>query len=238
MGEKSFHLACSPGRKTAKLQEVISFVEFKASSRRPWRRGFEHSAPPPPSLHLSPAEFVAMFIAWVNLRAFALIRTELVRFTLSPQGKLKEITERQNTPVGGVGSGSSSKLSNSKMISDILGAKIMKEQSRLLGYFSGKPGDFMTPLLEVKFLEHSGPFLLSFPFITTEIETKDELPYRPQRKRTARRHRKQNGEVGEYPTDIAHLPFFPISSSPNIHYALPVSCQTSASGARLPICRL
>jgi len=33
----------------------------------------------------------------------------------------------------------------------------MKEQSRLLGYFSGKPGDFMTPLLEVKFLEHSGP---------------------------------------------------------------------------------
>lgn len=43
------------------------------------------------------------------------------------------------------------------MISDILGAKIMKVQSRLLGYFSGKPGDFMTPLLEVKFLEHSGP---------------------------------------------------------------------------------
>lgn len=33
----------------------------------------------------------------------------------------------------------------------------MKVQSRLLGYFSGKPGDFMTPLLEVKFLEHSGP---------------------------------------------------------------------------------
>lgn len=43
------------------------------------------------------------------------------------------------------------------MISDILGAKIIKVQSRLLGYFSGKPGDFMTPLLEVKFLEHSGP---------------------------------------------------------------------------------
>lgn len=33
----------------------------------------------------------------------------------------------------------------------------MKVQSRLLGYFSGKPGDLMTPLLEVKFLEHSGP---------------------------------------------------------------------------------
>jgi len=33
----------------------------------------------------------------------------------------------------------------------------MKVQSRLFGYFSGKPGDFMTPLLEVKFLEHSGP---------------------------------------------------------------------------------
>lgn len=54
-------------------------------------------------------------------------------------------------------SGSSSKLSNSKMISDIFGAKIIKVQSKLLGYFSGKPGDFMTPLLEVKFLEHSGP---------------------------------------------------------------------------------
>lgn len=33
----------------------------------------------------------------------------------------------------------------------------MNVQSRLLGYFSGKPGDLMTPLLEVKFLEHSGP---------------------------------------------------------------------------------
>lgn len=33
----------------------------------------------------------------------------------------------------------------------------MNVQSRLLGYFSGNPGDFMTPLLEVKFLEHSGP---------------------------------------------------------------------------------
>lgn len=33
----------------------------------------------------------------------------------------------------------------------------MNVQSRLFGYFSGKPGDFMTPLLEVKFLEHSGP---------------------------------------------------------------------------------
>lgn len=43
------------------------------------------------------------------------------------------------------------------MISDILGAKIINVQSRLLGYFSGNPGDFMTPLLEVKFLEHSGP---------------------------------------------------------------------------------
>lgn len=54
-------------------------------------------------------------------------------------------------------SGSSSKLSNSKMISDIFGAKIINVQSKLLGYFSGNPGDFMTPLLEVKFLEHSGP---------------------------------------------------------------------------------
>lgn len=43
------------------------------------------------------------------------------------------------------------------MISDIFGAKIMKVQSRLLGYFSGNPGDLMMPLLEVKFLEHSGP---------------------------------------------------------------------------------
>ncbi len=33
----------------------------------------------------------------------------------------------------------------------------MNVQSRLLGYFSGKPGDLMTPPLEVKFLEHSGP---------------------------------------------------------------------------------
>lgn len=33
----------------------------------------------------------------------------------------------------------------------------MNVQSRLLGYFSGNPGDLMTPLLEVKFLEHSGP---------------------------------------------------------------------------------
>lgn len=54
-------------------------------------------------------------------------------------------------------SGSISKLSNSKTISDILGAKIMKVQSRLLGYFSGKPGVLMTPLGAVKFLEHSGP---------------------------------------------------------------------------------
>lgn len=54
-------------------------------------------------------------------------------------------------------SGSMSKLSNSTTISDILGAKIMKVQSRLLGYFSGKPGVLMTPLGAVKFLEHSGP---------------------------------------------------------------------------------
>lgn len=54
-------------------------------------------------------------------------------------------------------SGSSSKLSNSRIISDIFGAKIINVQSRLLGYFSGKPGDLMYPLLEVKFLEHSGP---------------------------------------------------------------------------------
>lgn len=54
-------------------------------------------------------------------------------------------------------SGSMSKLSNSTTISDILGAKIMKVQSRLLGYFSGKPGVFITPLGAVKFLEHSGP---------------------------------------------------------------------------------
>jgi len=26
-----------------------------------------------------------------------------------------------------------------------------------LGYFSGNPGDFIIPLDEVKFLEHSGP---------------------------------------------------------------------------------
>lgn len=77
-----------------------------------------------------------------------------------PPGKPSQISSlsyRQKTPAGGVGSGSSSKLSNSKMISDILGAKIMNVQSRLLGYFSGKPGDLMTPLLEVKFLEHAGP---------------------------------------------------------------------------------
>lgn len=77
-----------------------------------------------------------------------------------PPGKPSQISSlsyRQKTPAGGVGSGSISKLSNSKMISDILGAKIMNVQSRLLGYFSGKPGDLMTPLLEVKFLEHSGP---------------------------------------------------------------------------------
>lgn len=77
-----------------------------------------------------------------------------------PPGKPSQISSlsyRQKTPAGGVGSGSNSKLSNSRMISDILGAKIMKVQSRLLGYFSGKPGDLMTPLLEVKFLEHSGP---------------------------------------------------------------------------------
>lgn len=54
-------------------------------------------------------------------------------------------------------SGSMSKLSNSTTISDILGAKIMKVQSRLLGYLSGKPGVLMTPLGAVKFLEHSGP---------------------------------------------------------------------------------
>lgn len=78
----------------------------------------------------------------------------------SPPGKPSQISSlsyRQKTPVGGVVSGSSSKLSNSRMISDILGEKIMKVQSRLLGYFSGKPGDFITPLLDVKFLEHSGP---------------------------------------------------------------------------------
>lgn len=54
-------------------------------------------------------------------------------------------------------SGSISKLSNSTTISDIWGAKIMKVHSRLLGYFSGKPGVLMTPLGAVKFLEHSGP---------------------------------------------------------------------------------
>ena len=54
-------------------------------------------------------------------------------------------------------SGSMVKLSNSTTISDILGAKIMKVQSRLLGYFSGKPGVLMTPAGVVKFLEHSGP---------------------------------------------------------------------------------
>lgn len=54
-------------------------------------------------------------------------------------------------------SGSISKLSNSTTISDILGAKIMKVQSRLLGYLSGKPGVLTTPQGSVKFLEHSGP---------------------------------------------------------------------------------
>lgn len=54
-------------------------------------------------------------------------------------------------------SGSMSKLSNSTTISDILGAKIMKVQSRLLGYLSGNPGVFITPRGAVKFLEHSGP---------------------------------------------------------------------------------
>lgn len=54
-------------------------------------------------------------------------------------------------------SGSSSKLSKSRIISDIFGAKIINVQSRLLGYFSGKPGDLINPVLEVKFLEHSGP---------------------------------------------------------------------------------
>lgn len=54
-------------------------------------------------------------------------------------------------------SGSMSKLSNSTTISYILGAKIMKVQSRLLGYFSGKPGVLTTPLGAVKFREHSGP---------------------------------------------------------------------------------
>lgn len=50
-----------------------------------------------------------------------------------------------------------SKLSNSTTISDILGAKIMKVHSRLLGYFSGKPGVLMTPCGAVKLVEHSGP---------------------------------------------------------------------------------
>lgn len=78
----------------------------------------------------------------------------------SPAGKPSQISSqsyRQRAPGGGVVSGSISKLSNSTTISDILGAKIMKVQSRLLGYFSGKPGVLMTPLGAVKFLEHSGP---------------------------------------------------------------------------------
>lgn len=77
-----------------------------------------------------------------------------------PPGKPSQISRRsyrQKTPAVGCVSGSSSKLSKSKIISDIFGAKIINVQSRLLGYFSGKPGDLISPLLEVKFLEHSGP---------------------------------------------------------------------------------
>lgn len=78
----------------------------------------------------------------------------------SPAGKPSQISSqsyRQRAPGGGVVSGSMSKLSNSTTISVILGAKIIKVHSRLLGYFSGKPGVLMTPLGAVKFLEHSGP---------------------------------------------------------------------------------
>lgn len=78
----------------------------------------------------------------------------------SPAGKPSQISSqsyRQTAPGGGDVSGSMLKLSNSTTISDILGAKIMKVQSRLLGYFSGKPGVSMVPLGAVKFLEHSGP---------------------------------------------------------------------------------
>lgn len=78
----------------------------------------------------------------------------------SPAGKPSQISSqsyRQMAPGGGVGSGSMAKLSNSTTISDILGAKIMKVHSRLLGYFSGKPGVFMRPRGAVKLVEHSGP---------------------------------------------------------------------------------
>lgn len=82
------------------------------------------------------------------------------RLRPSPAGKPSQISNqsyRQMAPGGGVVSGSMSKLSNSTTISDILGAKIMKVHSRLLGYFSGKPGVLMTPRGAVKLVEHSGP---------------------------------------------------------------------------------
>lgn len=41
------------------------------------------------------------------------------------------------------------------MISILGLARIVKVQSRLCGYFSGKPGDSMVPLGLVKFLEQS-----------------------------------------------------------------------------------
>lgn len=91
--------------------------------------------------------------AWTKPRNYRLL-------SFLPPGKPSQISRRsyrQKTPAVGCVSGSSSKLSNSRIISDIFGAKIINVQSRLLGYFSGKPGDLMNPLLEVKFLEHSGP---------------------------------------------------------------------------------
>lgn len=90
----------------------------------------------------------------------------------SPAGKPSQISSqsyRHRAPGGGVVSGSMSKLSNSTTISDILGAKIMKVQSRLLGYFSGKPGVLMTPRGAVKFLEHSGPARRGAQFLKCQV---------------------------------------------------------------------
>lgn len=78
----------------------------------------------------------------------------------SPAGSPSQISSqsyRHRAPGGGVVSGSRLKLLKSITISVILGAMIMKVHSRLLGYFSGKPGVWMTPVGAEKFLEHSGP---------------------------------------------------------------------------------
>lgn len=95
-----------------------------------------------------------------NIHSKSLHFSTLTVGSPSPAGKPSQISNqsnRQRAPGGDVVSGSMSKLSNSTTISDILGAKIIKVQSRLLGYFSGKPGVLMTPRGAVKFLEHSGP---------------------------------------------------------------------------------